>query len=175
MTTAVLVLLLPLAVQAPKEPAKDLFMHTERAPGVELRYVDYHWHPELFAAMETGKGENPFAKRDWVFARLVLETRPMTLDTARLPVGNYGISLWPNLDGRGMSVEVRRVDMREVLPNLNAMAPLPRGETVYRGQARFETAADTAERLAVDVSEKEGAVTLTLRYGDRRLPLTLRP
>ena len=47
-----LALLLPFAGQTPKEPAKDLFMHTERAPGLEMRFVDYHWHPELFAGME---------------------------------------------------------------------------------------------------------------------------
>jgi hypothetical protein len=175
MTAALLALVLPLVAQTPTEPAKDLFMHTERAPGVELRFVDYHWHPEIFAAMESGNGTDPLARRDWVVARLILQTRPMTLEGKRLSVGNYAVTLWPNLDGKGMTVEVRQVDMRDVLPSLDAMAPCPRGETMYRGPARFEVQQPPAERLAVDVAEANGAVTLTLRYGDRRLPLTLTP
>jgi hypothetical protein len=177
MTTAILFsLLLPLAAQAPpREPAKDLFMHFERAPGVEVRYVDYHWKPQLFAEMESGKGSDPLAKRNWIYARLVLEARPMTLETARLPVGNFAVAFWPNLDGKGMSVEVRQVDMREVLPNVNAIGPLPRGETWYKGPAQFETVAEVVDRMKVTVTERNGEVTLTLHYGNRRLPLTLRP
>ena len=33
-----------------------------------------------------------------------------------------------------MQVEVRQVDMRDVFPNLNAMGPAPRGETMYKGR-----------------------------------------
>jgi hypothetical protein len=170
-----LALLLPLAGQTPKEPAKDLFMHTERAPGIEMRFVDYHWQPALFAAMESGRGDDPLAKRNWVYARLVLQTRPMTLEGKRIPVGNYGVALWPNLDGKGMAVEVRQVDMRTVFPNLNALAPLPPGETIYKGPARLETSETLTDRLAVDLVEKDGAVTMTLRYGNRRVPLVLTP
>jgi hypothetical protein len=72
-----------------------------------------------------------------------------------------------------MAVEMRRVDMRDVFPNLDAMAPAPRGETIYKGPARFETVSPPADRLEVAVTEGEGTVVLTLRYGDRRLSLTL--
>jgi hypothetical protein len=99
----------------------------------------------------------------------------MTLGDARVSVGNYALALWPNLDGKGMAVELRRVDMRIVYPNLNAMAPPPPGKTVYRGPANFETERPLASRLAVAVAEAEGMVVLTLRYGDRRLSLTLTP
>lgn len=162
-------LLLP---QVPKEPAKDLFLHSEKAPGVEIRFVDYHWRPALFEAMATGKGDVPEAKRNWVLIRLILDQRPLTLEGKRLPVGNFAIALWPNLDGKGMQVEARRVDMRDVFPNLNAIAPAPKGETIYKGPAKFETLSPAAERLAVTVSEGDGTVVLTLLYGDRRLPLT---
>jgi hypothetical protein len=171
MTLAMLTLLVP--AQVPKEPAPDLFLRSARAPGVEIRFVDYHWQPAIFEAMASGRGDVPEAKRNWVVARVVLDDRPLTLGNARVPVGNYALALWPNLDGKGMAVELRRVDMREVYPNLNAMAPAPRGETYYKGPAQFETVSPLAERLDVAVGEEEGKVVLTLRYGDRRLSLTL--
>jgi hypothetical protein len=171
--TIVLSMLLTLAVQTPTQPARDLFLHSERVPGVEIRFVDYHWQPALFEAMERGTGGEPLATRNWVVARLMLETRPLTIGGKRAGVGSYGIALWPNLDGKGMILEVRRVDMREVLPNLNAMAPLPKGETVYREVARFEAAEPLADRLTASLAEKDGVVTLTIRYGNRRISLDL--
>jgi hypothetical protein len=72
-----------------------------------------------------------------------------------------------------MEVEMRRVDMRDVFPNLNAIAPAPRGETIYRGPANFETVSPLVERLAVDVADAGGVVVMALRYGDRRLALKL--
>jgi hypothetical protein len=173
MTALVLSLLLPFVTQTPKEPARDLFLHTERVPGVELRFVDYHWQPALFAAMEKGGTDEPLATRDWVVARLVLQTRPLTLEGKRLPVGNYAVALWPNADGKGMTVEVRSVDMREVLPNLNAIAPLPKGETLYRGLARFEDVTPLAERMSFVLAEADGGAVATLRYGNRGLKLVL--
>jgi hypothetical protein len=168
MTVGLLALSLPL--QVPKEPAKDLFLHSAQVPGVEIRFVDYHWQPALFEAMETGKGDEPLAKRNWVVIRMILDAHPLTLEGKRLAVGNYGIALWPNLDGKGMQYEVRRVDMRDVFPDVNAIAPIPRGETYYKGPAVFE-AAPLAERLAVEAAEVEGVMTLVLRYGPKRLAL----
>jgi hypothetical protein len=173
MTTTMLAsmaLLIPL--QVPKEPAKDLFMHSATVPGVEIRWVDYHWQPAIFEAMEKGTRTIPEAMRNWVVVRLILDDRPLTLDGVKVPVGNYALALWPNLDGKGMAVEIRRVDMRELYPNLNAMAPAPRGETIYKGPARFE-AGPSASRFEAALTEGKGTVVLTLRYGDRSLPLTL--
>lgn len=157
----------------PKEPAKDLFLRSARLPGVEIRFVDYHWQPAIFEAMASGKGDVPEAKRNWVVVRMILDDRPLSLEGKRLAVGNYAIALWPNLDGKGMQVEVRRVDMRDVFPDLNAMAPAPRGETFYKGPAPFETVSPLAERLDVQVAEAGGTVVLALRYGDQRLALKL--
>ena len=56
--------------QVPKEPAKDLFMHCAKAPGIEIRFVDYHWQPALFEAMEKGTRAIPEATRNWVVARV---------------------------------------------------------------------------------------------------------
>ena len=80
---------------------------------------------------------------------MILDARPLTLEGVKLPVGNYALALWPNLDGKGMAVEMRQVDMREVYPDLNAMAPAPKGETVYKGPARFETGARSRPRFDV--------------------------
>jgi hypothetical protein len=168
---AFMALLIP--SQVPTEPAKDLFMHSATAPGVEVRFVDYHWQPVLFEAMEKGTRTIPEATRNWVVARVMIETRPLSLGEGRMPVGSYALTLWPNLDGKGMAVEMRRVDMRDVFPVLNAMSPAPAGETIYKGPARFETAIPRADRLDVAVTEGQGTVVLTLTYGDRRLALTL--
>jgi len=110
-----------------------------------------------------------------VVARVILDSRPMTFYTARLPVGNYGLVLWPNLDGKGMAIEMRKVDMRTVFPDVNAIAPAPKGETFYKGPAQFEMASPLVERFDATLAEEAttGTVTLTIRYGDRRLQLPL--
>ena len=171
-TLGLAVLALSLPVQAPMQPAKDLFLHSGKAPGVEMRFVDYHWQPALWEAMEKGTRAIPEATRNWVLARVILDNRPLTLDGVKLPVGNYALAVWPNLDGKGMAVEMRRVDMRDVFPDVNAVAPAPKGETIYKGPARFETASPVASRMDVSMTEGEGTVVLTLTYGDRRLSLT---
>jgi hypothetical protein len=173
MKAAILTLLsLVVAAQIPKEPAKDLSAHSETVPGVEVRYVDYHWQPALFDAFEQGQ-DIPEAKRNWVLARMILDQRPLTIGEAKLGVGNYAIVLWPNIGGKGMAVEIRQVDMRIVYPSLNALAPAPRGETMYKGPVAFETVDETAPRLDLKLADAEGRVTLTTRWGNRRLVLTL--
>ena len=166
---ALMALLVPL--QVPKEPAKDLFMHSAKVPGVEIRWVDYHWQPAIFEAMEKGTRAIPEATRNWVVVRLILDDRPLTIEGVKVPVGNYALALWPNLDGKGMAVEIRRVDMRELYPNLNAMAPAPKGETIYKGPVRFEAGAPMSRFEAV-LAEGNGKVALSLHYGDRTLTLT---
>ena len=170
---AVALLALVFPAQIPKEPAKDLFMHSLKAPGVEVRFVDYHWQPALFDAMEKGSTTVPEARRNWVIARIILDQRPLRLHGTLVPVGNYALAWWPNLDGKGMSIELRRVDMREVLPNLNAIAPAPRGETIYKGRAQFDPASPLAPRFDATLGEEGGTVTLAIRYGDRRLLVPL--
>jgi len=136
-TIALAVLSVLLPAQVPKEPAKDLSMHFEKAPGVEVRFVDYHWQPALFEAMEKGTRAIPDATRNWVVARVMIETRPLTLGGVRMPVGSYALTLCPNLDGKGMAVEMRRMDIRDVFPNLNAIATAPAGQTHYKEPACF--------------------------------------
>ena len=150
-TIVVALLAVAAPAQMPKEPAKDLFMHSAQAPGMELRVVDYHWQPAFFEAMEKGSGAIPEAKRNWVVARVILNSRPMTFFTARrLPVGNYGLVLWPNLDGKGMAIEMRRIDMREGLPGRerDRSRSARRDDVQGAGEVRDDEPARTAVRRA---------------------------
>jgi hypothetical protein len=72
-----------------------------------------------------------------------------------------------------MAIEMRRVDMRDVFPDVNAIAPAPRGETIYKGPAGFETVSPLAPRFDATLGEEGGTVTLAIRYGDRRLLVLL--
>jgi hypothetical protein len=166
----------PLMAQAPTPmpAARDLSTHTVKLPGLGVRFVDYHWQPALFEAMAKGSRDVPEATRDWVLARIVIEERPLTIEGARLIPGNYALSLFPNSDGKGMAIEIRRVDMREVYPNINALAPTPAGKTVYRGPAQFEALDPLAPRLGITATEEAGTVLVTVSYGDRRLSLKLK-
>jgi hypothetical protein len=167
--TALALLTLASPSQIPTEPAKDLFLHFLNAPGIEVRFVDYHWQPALFDALEKGDATVPEARRNWVVARVTLNQRPLSIHGKLMGVGTYALAWWPNLDGKGMAIEMRQVDMREVLPNVNAIAPAPRGDTIYKGPATFETVSPVAPRFDATLSEEGGTVTLTIRYGDRRL------
>ena len=167
--TALALLALAFPTQIPKEPATDLFLHFLRAPGIEVRFVDYHWQPALFDAMEKGDAAVPEARRNWVIARVTINQRPLRIHGQMMAVGTYALAWWPNLDGKGMAIEMRQVDMRDVFPNVNALAPAPRGETIYKGPAPFETVSPIAPRFDATLREEEATVTLTIRYGDRRL------
>jgi hypothetical protein len=171
LNAALVLLAVAAPAQVPKEPAKDLFLHFLKAPGFEARFVDYHWQPVLFAAMEKGDTSVPLANRNWVIARLTVDDRPFRIQGKLMGVGTYALTLWPNVDGKGMGIEVRQVDMREVFPNLNALAPAPRGETIYKGLAPFEALSPLASRFDASLAEHDGTLELTIRYGDRRLPL----
>lgn len=153
-----------------KEPATDLSLHTERLPGIEVHFVDFHWRPELFDAMEKGGSQMPEAQRNWMLARVVTEM-PFTIEKGKLEPGSYVLALWPNLDGKGMAIELRRVNMATIVAR-NVIATAPEGQTMVKVPARFETVTE-APRLAIGLSEQTGVVTLEVRYGNRRLPLKL--
>jgi hypothetical protein len=167
---SVLAAMATVAPAAQMQPATDLSVHSDKQPGFEMRFVDFHWRPELFDAMEKGGSTIPEAKRNWMLARIVTEA-PFTLEGKPVPVGNYALALWPNLDGKGLAIELRKVDMRTVMEP-NVMATAPQGVTVFKGPAKFETTTDTAPRLDIRISGGEKAVNLEVRYGNHRLPLT---
>jgi hypothetical protein len=166
LTAATLILFALPAFGLQTEPASDLSVHSAKLPGIELRFVDWHWRPDLFAEMEKGGGKTPEAKRNWLLFRLVNDNR-LTFEKTRLEASNYALALWPNLDGKGMMFELRRIDMRLVMEP-NAFAPLPDGTTVWKGPAKFETVPDTAERLSISIAEDAGKVNVTIHYGNRK-------
>ena len=170
-TLLVMLAAAPALAQVPKKPAQDLSVHTTKVPGLELRFVDYHWQPELIAAMEKGSKDVPAAQRDWVLARVMVDPRPLTFEGARLGVSSYALSLFPNQDGKGLAIELRQVAMPDTILNVNAVGPAPRGETMYRGPAKLEVVSDVAPRLDIKATEESGAPGVTIRYGNRRLSL----
>jgi len=170
----------PAFAQAPKEPAKDLGVHSAKVNNLEIRFVDYHWQPDIMLAMAKGAKDVPAGRRDWVMARVMVHWHELMIEGKKLwPGRNYALSLFPS-DGTGMSIEFREVDMRDVLPNPNVMAPTPAGDTVYRGPAKFEMLDPPAHRLNITVTDEKGvgkddkgSILLTINYGDRKLPVKL--
>jgi hypothetical protein len=152
------------------KPATDLSVHNEKLPGIEVRFVDWHWRPELFAAMEKSGSKVPEAQRNWGVLRLVNDGA-LTIEKTRLRAGNYGVALWPSKDGQGLSFEIREIDMRLVYAP-DPFAPLPDGKTMWKGPANFETVSDTAERFVASLAEDAGKVNVTIRYGNRRAVLS---
>jgi hypothetical protein len=146
---------------------------TVTAGGVTVHFLTIPWGPNTFAAMEKG-GESFYAKRTWPFARMQT-TVPVTLEAATLPPGNYALVFHPNTpDDKGMSLEVRKIQVEEFLVPGNVMTKTPEGETVTRRGASFETVAETAPALALDLQPTAKGASLVIRYGDRRLVKELR-
>ena len=117
-----------------------------KVPGMEVRFLDFRWDPAVWEGLEKGGSSNPVTRRSWAIARIVLYDRALKIGTSALPTGmNALLVLNPNLDGKGMTVELRRVDMRDdVFQKINVVAEPPPGETLYKVPANFETVGTTA-------------------------------
>jgi hypothetical protein len=156
-----------MGAQEPTPP--ELYVHRVRIPAVELRWVDFRWRPEFFAALEKG-GNMPDAKRNWILARLINEER-LNLEGTSLRASNWGLILWPRDKDRPLTLELREIDMREVLiPNVVGEAPA--GVTKYRAPANFTAVPENAERLAGNLTEADGKITMTIQYGNQKLTRT---
>jgi len=159
---------------APTAPAKDLSLHLLKAPGIGVKYVDYHWQPELFAALEKG-APGGAAQRSWVVGRMLTEGKTLMLGDVAIKPGNYALVLWPaSAPGEEMAFEIRRVDMRDVFLDMNVMGPAPKGETVYKAATRMEKGAPVVERFTMGLTDADGVVTITADYGDRRGGMVLK-
>jgi hypothetical protein len=112
-------------------------------------------------------------KRSWAIARIVLYERALKIGDAPLRAGtNALLVLNPNLDGKGLTLEIRRVDMRdEVFQKINVVAEPPKGETLYKAPATFEAVSSTTDRMTMTLVEAEGKVRLGVHYGNRALTL----
>jgi hypothetical protein len=124
--------------------------------------------------MERGE-DSYYNRRSWPFARMETHAA-LTLDGTRVAPGNYALVFHPNgADKKGMSLELRKIDVPEFLQPGNAMTPTPAGETVYRAPVAFTTESETVPTLALSLAESKGAVGLEVRYGNRKLTKELKP
>jgi hypothetical protein len=149
---------LPALAQAPQPSPTPLAVVYEKVPGVELRFVNYRWRPEIFEPMITGAPGPPESKRAWVF--------PLKIGTRTLPVGHCLLVFNPNVDGKGMTLEARGIDMREI--DLNTIAVPPPGETYSKIPLTLETTPDVEPRMVMTLTEAGDKITLHFRYGNRR-------
>lgn len=164
--------LLLCAVPAQAQDALPKFLKFERLRHLDVRYVDFGWNPEAFAAMETG-GRHAAAGREWMLAVLRVED-PIRWEGRTLPVGPALLVLIPKRAETPMTLEIREVDLRDMLFEPNAIGlPPKKGEKIVAAAARFETVPETSERLAITLSEAGRDMRLTVRYGNRRAELTL--
>ena len=153
-------------------PNAPKFVKYAKAPGLEVRYLDFRWDEEAFTALEKG-GSHPAAQRSWVLARLTLQQEPLHWNGKTIPVGPSILVLNPRKGNVGPTLELRYIDMREIFVDMNAIAEPPAGETYQIAPASFGMANALAERLDVSVAEKGKAFDLSVHYGNRRATITL--
>lgn len=164
-----------LAAAAPAQqmpPNAPHYVRETKVPGLEVRYLDFKWDPEAFATLEKG-GDHPVGRRSWVLASLRLPSRYLRWEGKTVPVGVSILILNPARASAGPTFEVRKIDLRDVFTNLNVIAEPPPGETVGLAPAVFRKADTAAQRLELALSEREGAVDLTVHYGDRQASIRL--
>jgi len=152
-------------------PATAPSIHREKASGVEAQFVNHPWRPDVFQTMESG-GTAPEGQRSWAFARLATSSY-FAIDGRVIPPGRYVLVLTPKTGSLPMTLEVRRADGLEIFADVTAMAPPPGGETVYKTPAVFATGAEPVPTLDVTLAQWSDGVTLTVRYGNRKLTKTL--
>ncbi len=159
-----------LGQEAPPNAPK--YVKSVKAPGLEVRYLDFRWDEQAFNALEKG-GSHPAAQRSWVLARLMLQLEPLKWNGKLIPVGPALLVLNPARAGAGPTFEIRYIDMREVFVDMNVIAEPPPGETYQKLPAVFQKVGDTVPRLDVALQEKGNAFDLTVHYGDRKATVTL--
>jgi hypothetical protein len=172
LATAVLAVPIPAQEAAPRDPNanKPEFIKSSKAPGLNVRFVDFKWDEAAFDAIEKGT-PHPAATRSWVLARLMLEQEPMKWNGRSIPVGPVVLVLNPAKGGFGPSLEARYIDMREVFLNDNVIAEPPPGETYMKVPAVFHKVSRVAPRLEVSVAEKGKGYDLLVHYGNRETTL----
>jgi hypothetical protein len=168
---ATVVLGVPVAGQeAPANAPK--FVKYAKAPGLEVRYLDFRWDEAAFTALEKG-GSHPAAQRSWVLARLLLQQDPLKWNGKTIPVGPVILVLNPRKGSAAPTLEMRYIDMREVFVDMNVIAEPPEGETYQKGPASFVKVESVAPRLSVSVEEKGTGFDLSVHYGNRKATIRL--
>jgi len=152
------------ALSAPQAPSGGPAIHKEKASGVEVQFVKTPWQPAVFQALEEGGPE----ARSWAFARLLTQA-PFTIDEKPLFPGHYVLVLNPKTGSLPMTLELRKVDNREIFADANVMAAPSGGETAYKVPAAFVVSPDSTPVLDLTLAGWPDGVSLTIRYGNRRL------
>lgn len=162
----------PASAQAPDVLPK--WLKSETVGRLEVRWVDFGWSPEAFAAMEAGT-KHPAAGRDWMLAMLRLGD-PLRLEGRTIPVGPALLVLMPKRGEYEMTLDLREVDIRDMLfePNIIGTPPA-KGARIVAMAARFETVPETADKLDMKLVAEGADTLLTIRYGNRKRELRFRP
>jgi len=168
---ATLVLALPVAGQE-ISPNAPKFVKSVKAPGLEVRFLDFRWDEEAFKSLEQG-GPHPAAQRSWVLARLMLQTDPLKWNGKMIPVGPALLVLNPKKGKDPATFEIRYIDMREVFVDMNVIAEPPEGETYAKAPAVFTKVDDTLPRLDVTLKDNGQSYDLGVQYGNRKTTVTL--
>jgi hypothetical protein len=156
----------PISPNAPK------YVKSVKAPGLEIRFLDFRWDETAFAAMEKG-GSHPAAQRSWVLARLMLQTDPYKWQGKLIPVGPALLVLNPSRGGAPATLDIRYIDMREVFVDMNVIAEPPATETYQKMPAVFQKVPTVAGNLELGLQEKPAGYDITVHYGDRQATVTL--
>jgi len=157
---------------AQESPNRPHYVKSVKVPGLEVRFLDFKWDPEVFATLEKG-GPHPVGRRSWVLARLLATTNPFRCDGKVIPVGPSLLILNPAQAGAGPTLELRSIDMREVFVNMNVIAVPPPGATYWQAPASFRHVAAKTDRLDVALAEEGGRIDVIVHYGDRETRTTL--
>ena len=160
-----------LAVPAAAQENLPKFLKIVRAPDVELRYVDFGWNPEAFAAMETG-GDHPAARRSWMLALLRLG-RGMRFQGKPVLIGASLLILNPRQGDTPFGIELRDIDMRDLYFQENVIGTPPKGRTIAVVPAHFETVPETKQRLEITAAAAGNDTVITVHYGNRKTTITL--
>ena len=166
---AVTFALVALATPQAEAPRAPVVIQTSTSGAVTVKSLSIPWGPNTFASMESA-GDSFYNKRTWAFAHL--ETKaPLTLYGAAIPPGNYALVFHPNTpENKGMSLEVRKIGVAEFLVAGNVMTATPEGETIWKAPIRFQSGAEVAPALKVDLTGPvNGKLSLVVRYGDRSM------
>jgi hypothetical protein len=152
-------------------PNAPKFVKSVKAPGLQVRYLDFKWDEAAFTALDQG-GDHPAARRSWVIARLMVQS-PVKWNGKTIPVGSALLVLNPARGGTGPTLHVQYVDMREVFVDMNVIAEPPEGRIYGTVPANFTKVDDVAPLLEVSLDDKGATLELGVHYGNRRTGITL--
>jgi hypothetical protein len=152
-------------------PTEGLSIRKEKASGAQAEFVSYPWRPDVFETMESG-GVASEGQRSWAFARLATSSY-FAVDGTIVPPGRYVLALTPRRGNLPMTLELRRGDGRALFADPTAMAAPPVGDTLLKLPAAFEVSPETVPALDLTLAGWRDGVTLTIRYGNRKLAMDL--